>query len=421
MESHQDCYNMQYVQAPLNAPHIPDFSVDQGNQVNEALLFDPNLVVSYMPQYDQVYLDLSSNSMPTMASPPISVPDTPFHDAYELDLKPMGSSYFTTHPSPSMSSSISDQVYGTVDPENKDVKFMPHEQQYEQQNIVNVDTAEHVKPMNYKAQQQFPSPPTSPSAPHASSASNDSFKVAIKRKRITSYVEGEVDNKHVKQEENNGNDEHVPIFVNPKQYRRILKRRIAREKFERKHNLSKERKPYIHESRHVHALRRPRGPGGRFLNANEMAEIERRKSLNSNSTSSSCVSPTTPTCSTPCSTPSCSTPTCPTPTFVNSPVSYINPNHFQSGMTTGYVYGNVESWDSTWEITSDIKNQSYFPATVGLVESYPINTPSSVYGPTDFNFSQQTQTALPSTGIFYNDLSLASTMSDNNNIHAWEY
>ena len=73
-----------------------------------------------------------------------------------------------------------------------------------------------------------------------------------------------------------GGAEESPLYVNAKQFHRILKRRVARQRLEEQLRLtSKGRKPYLHESRHNHAMRRPRGPGGRFLTADEVAAMEK--------------------------------------------------------------------------------------------------------------------------------------------------
>lgn len=71
-----------------------------------------------------------------------------------------------------------------------------------------------------------------------------------------------------------------PQFVNAKQFHRILKRRAARKlqgEFRPTFHQSSQGRQYIYKSRHKHAMRRPRGPGGRFLTTEEVEQMERSK------------------------------------------------------------------------------------------------------------------------------------------------
>lgn len=81
-----------------------------------------------------------------------------------------------------------------------------------------------------------------------------------------------------------------PLYVNAKQYHRILKRRQARAKLEAMGRIPKERQKYLYESRHRHALNRQRGSGGIFVNSDKKPKLELYQNGDSKSAGSQMLS-----------------------------------------------------------------------------------------------------------------------------------
>ncbi|CCA65672.1 Nuclear transcription factor Y subunit nfya-2 [Caenorhabditis elegans] len=85
---------------------------------------------------------------------------------------------------------------------------------------------------------------------------------------------------HYYQKHQNPISHEKPIMVNPRQYKRIIKRREMRQKMEDSGRLPLERQKYMHESRRQHALKRRR-TGGRFDANAEAAAASSEPSISS--------------------------------------------------------------------------------------------------------------------------------------------
>ncbi|CAG8462306.1 1650_t:CDS:2 [Cetraspora pellucida] len=242
-------------------------AVNVGQTNNNRMLcppvYDNHVIMNEQCLFPQQFDQVGQPLVGMISYPNPILTDIP---AFEIDLKPVLTPpdkpypVFPPHPSPPTQYLIDDRMYGCVD--RSMVSNHSH---------VVMNSTEEVK--------QVPSPPTSPqpvSQPPAETSKKLVHKEECKPEKTEPIGKNE---KSVSTEKV---DEGLPITINPKQKNRILKRRVARAIFEKRYNLPKQRKPYIHESRHVHAMRRPRGPGGRFLNTNDTVNAKRQSFDNFN-------------------------------------------------------------------------------------------------------------------------------------------
>lgn len=74
-----------------------------------------------------------------------------------------------------------------------------------------------------------------------------------------------------------GSQSFQPLYVNAKQLNWIKKRKARRDMLDSLMVTNK--RNYLHESRHIHAMKRLRAPSGRFLTKEETEELNRKGNL----------------------------------------------------------------------------------------------------------------------------------------------